>query len=201
MALIDWLSPETGLRLEGKGVRLRPARSGDYAAWATLRQISRDYLQPWEPAWPNDDLSRGAFKRRLSSYAYDLDRGVGYPFLIFREQDFALVGGITLSSVRRGVAQSGTVGYWIGQPFAGQGHATAALGAVVSLAFGRLALHRVEAACIPENQASQKVLAKQGFQLEGRASSYLKINGVWRDHLLFGQVSPDASNRPAVRLV
>lgn len=201
MALIDWLLPEIGLRLEGKGVRLRPARMGDHAQWAALRGLSKAYLQPWEPAWPDDDLTRGAFRRRLAAYAYDLDRRLSYPFLIFRDTDFALVGGITLGQVRRGVAQSGTVGYWIGQPFAGRGYASAALEAVVALAFDRLALHRVEAACIPDNQASQRVLAKQGFQLEGRASSYLKINGVWRDHLLFGRVSPDVSTQPAIRLI
>ena len=173
----------------------------DYAAWAALRGQSKAYLQPWEPAWPDDDLTRGSFKRRLSAYAYDLDRHLSYPLLIFRESDFALVGGITLGQVRRGVVQSATVGYWIGQTFAGNGYATAAVEAVVSFAFDRLGLHRVEAACVPENLASQRVLMKQNFEFEGRASSYLRINRVWRDHMLFARVSPYSEPHPALRVI
>ncbi|MEY4255479.1 MAG: hypothetical protein RLZZ141_706 [Pseudomonadota bacterium] len=201
MSLFDWLFPGADFRLNGRGVRLRPARLSDYAAWSALRGQSKAYLQPWEPAWPDDDLTRGSFRRRLTAYAYDLDRHLSYPFLIFRDSDFALVGGITLGQVRRGVIQSGTVGYWIGEPFAGNGYASAALEAVVSFAFDRLGLHRVEAACVPENLASQAVLLKQGFQLEGQAISYLKINGVWRDHLLFGRVSLDGLSPPALRVI
>ena len=201
MSVFDWLLPGGGLRLEGNGIRLRPARMSDYAAWAALRGQSKAYLQPWEPAWPDDDLTRGSFKRRLSAYAYDLDRHLSYPLLIFRESDFALVGGITLGQVRRGVIQSATVGYWIGQPFAGNGYATAAVEAVVSFAFDRLGLHRVEAACVPENRASQRVLTKQKFEFEGCASSYLRINGVWRDHMLFARVSPYSEPHPALRIV
>lgn len=191
MSLFDWLSPGGGLRLDGKGVRLRPGRMGDYEQWAALRGQSKAFLQPWEPTWRDDDLTRGSFRRRISAYNYDLDRHLSYPLFIFRETDFALVGGITLGQVRRGVIQSATIGYWIGQDHAGKGYASAAVEASVSFAFNRLALHRVEAACVPDNFASQRVLMKQGFQLEGQASSYLKINGVWRDHLLFGRVSPE----------
>ncbi len=198
MPLFDWLLPGRGPSLDAKGVRLRPARMSDYAAWAALRGQSKAYLQPWEPTWPDDDLTRGSFRRRLSAYAYDLDRHVSYPLLIFRESDFALVGGITLGQVRRGVIQSAAVGYWIGQPFTGNGYATAALEAVVSFAFDRLGLHRVEAACVPENLASESVLMKQNFQIEGRATSYLRINGVWRDHLLFARLSPDSESQPAL---
>jgi len=201
MSVLDWLCPGGGLRLDGKGVRLRPARMSDYAAWAALRGQSKAYLQPWEPAWPDDDLTRGSFKRRLSAYAYDLDRHMSYPLLIFRETDFALVGAVTLGQVRRGVIQSATLGYWIGQPFAGNGYASAAVEAVVSFAFDRLGLHRVEAACVPENIASLGVLMKQSFQLEGRATSYLRINGAWRDHLLFARLSPDSASQPDLRVV
>lgn len=201
MSVLDWLLPGGGLRLDGKGLRLRPARMSDYAAWAALRGQSKAYLQPWEPAWADDDLTRGSFKRRLSAYAYDLDRHLSYPLLIFRDADFTLVGAITLGQVRRGVVQSATLGYWIGQPFAGNGYATAAVEAVVCFAFDRLGLHRVEAACVPENTASHRVLIKQNFQLEGRATSYLRIKGVWRDHLLFARVSPDGVSQPALRVL
>ncbi len=118
MALLDWITPESGLRLEGQGVRLRAPRWRDYPAWSTLRGASRDFLQPWEPVWPEDDLERTAYRRRLATYAREMDAGAAYPFYIFRTSDEALVGGVTISNVRRGVAQMCTIGYWMGQPFA-----------------------------------------------------------------------------------
>jgi ribosomal-protein-alanine N-acetyltransferase len=186
MALLDWITPESGLALDGEGVRLRAPRSRDYEAWTALRAQSREFLQPWEPVWPEDDLERAAFRRRLAAYSRETDSGGAYPFFIFRQSDHALVGGVTLSNVRRGVAQMATVGYWIGQPYAGKGHMTAALRPLLAFAFGNLALHRVEAACVPENEPSRRLLLKSGFQQEGLARAYLKINGNWRDHLLFG---------------
>ena len=191
MALLDWISADHDLRLEGAAVRLRPHRASDFPRWADLRETSRNFLQPWEPSWPEDDLTRGAYRRRLAAYAEDMDRGVAYPFLVFRRGDDALVGGITLSNIRRGVAQMGSIGYWIGQPFTRRGYTVDAVRAVTGFCFGRLRLHRVEAACIPTNAASQGVLLKAGFQQEGLARDYLRIDGVWRDHLLFGLVSKD----------
>jgi ribosomal-protein-alanine N-acetyltransferase len=186
MALLDWIAADTELRLEGRAVRLRPHRAGDYVEWAHVREVSRDFLQPWEPTWPADDLTRSAYRRRLGAYAQDMERGTAYPFLVFRRGDNALMGGVTLSNIRRGVAQMGSVGYWIGQPFTRRGHTLDAVKAVTAFAFDRLRLHRVEAACIPTNAASQGVLTKAGFEYEGTARDYLKINSVWRDHLLFG---------------
>ncbi|MFN3513019.1 MAG: GNAT family N-acetyltransferase [Phenylobacterium sp.] len=190
MALLDWIAPENGLRIEGEGVRLRPPRATDYLEWRDLRARSRDFLQPWEPIWPADDLTRAAFRRRLAAYARDREAGTAYPFFVFRSRDEALTGGITLSNVRRGVAQMGAVGYWCGQPFARQGHTLAAVRALTVFAFRTLALHRLEAACLPENAASRTLLNRAGFKEEGLAQAYLKINGVWRDHVLFGLVSP-----------
>ncbi|WP_332656620.1 GNAT family N-acetyltransferase [Brevundimonas sp.] len=194
MALLDWINDTAGPVVKGDGVTLRPPRAADHEAWAALRQRSHAYLQPWEPTWPEDDLTRPAFRRRLSIYTREMEAGNAWPFFIFADADQALVGAITLSNVRRGVAESGTLGYWIGQPFAGQGHATAAVRAMVAHAFDELKLHRVEAACVPANLASRRVLEKSGFVLEGQARAYLKINGAWADHLLFGIVN-DAVGR------
>lgn len=190
MALLDWIAPETGLRIEGDGVRLRPPRAMDYEAWRDLREASRDFLQPWEPTWPKDDLTRAAYRRRLAAYARDREAGVAYPFFVYRQDTDALTGGITLSNVRRGVAQMGTVGYWCGQPFARKGYTLAAVKALAGFSFRTLALHRLEAACLPHNAASRRLLGKAGFTEEGYARAYLKINGVWRDHVLFGLTSP-----------
>jgi len=192
MALLDWMSEANGPVVRGQGLLLRPPRVGDHEAWAALRLESRPYLQPWEPTWPEDDLTRAAFRRRLSIYAREMEAGNAWPFFIFRQPDRVLVGAITLSNVRRGVAETGTLGYWIGRRFAGQGHATAAVRAMVRYAFDQLRLHRVEAACVPANEASRRVLEKAGFELEGRARAYLKINGAWADHLLFGCVDDGA---------
>lgn len=189
MALLDWIASDYDLRLEGSGVRLRPHRISDHAEWSSLREHSRDFLQPWEPSWPVDDLTRAAYRRRLSAYAQDIERGIAYPFLVFRHGDGAMVGGITVSNVRRGVAQMASVGYWVGLPFARQGHTLAAVRAVTVFCFQRLGLHRVEAACLPSNAPSRGVLLKAGFTQEGVASAYLKIDGAWRDHLLFGLIS------------
>ncbi|HEX6858749.1 MAG TPA: GNAT family protein [Caulobacteraceae bacterium] len=191
MALLDFIAPESGLRLSGEGVTLRPPRWGDYAEWSALREASKAFLQPWEPIWGEDDLTRAAFRRRLASYQRDIDGGTAFPFFVFRDEDGAMVGGITLSNVRRGVAQMASIGYWCGQPYARSGYISAAVTAVSRFAFEQLGLHRVEAACLPANEKSANLLLKCGFTEEGFAKKYLKINGDWRDHRLFGLLAPE----------
>jgi [ribosomal protein S5]-alanine N-acetyltransferase len=171
---------------------LRTPLMGDYPEWAALRESSRAFLTPWEPTWPADDLTRPAFRRRLRRYAEDLRTDQSYALFIFRTSDSLLVGGLTLANVRRGVAQAGSLGYWIGQPFARRGYMLAAVRALVPFAFGPLRLHRLEAACIPTNAASIGLLEKSRFTREGYAREYLCINGVWQDHLLFARLKADA---------
>ena len=190
MAVLDWITPEPAFSLEGEAVRLRPPRPSDYREWAELRRSSRDFLQPWEPTWPADDLTRTAYRRRLSIYGRDLELGQGYACFVLRKEDGALVGGMNLRDIRRGVAQMGALGYWIGKPYARRGYTQDAVRTIVGFAFDQLALHRVEAACLPENEASHRLLLKAGFEHEGRARAYLKIDGRWCDHLLFGKVNP-----------
>jgi ribosomal-protein-alanine N-acetyltransferase len=177
--------------IPGAGVTLRAPQSTDYAEWTALRETSRDFLVPWEPTWPDDDLTRGAFRRRLKRYAEDQRSDLAYAFLIFRSEDDALVGGLTLANIRRGVAQAGSIGYWIGAPFARKGYMTAAVRALVPFCFQTLRLHRVEAACIPGNNASIRLLEKAGFKREGYARGYLCINGIWQDHLLYARLQSD----------
>ena len=174
--------------IEGDGVMLRTPQMIDFSEWAPLREASRDFLTPWEPTWPSDDLTRSAFRRRLKRYAEDLRADQGYAFLIVRNSDSALVGGLTLANIRRGVAQAGSLGYWMGLPYVRQGYMTAAVRAVIPFAFATLRLHRIEAACIPTNAGSIKLLEKTGFVREGRAREYLCINGTWQDHLLYARL-------------
>src|SRR5215212_6932023 len=116
--------------IEGDGVFLRAPQMADFAEWAALREESREFLTPWEPTWLPNDLTRGAFRRRLKRYAEDLRTDQAYPFFLFRRTDNALVGGLTLANVRRGVAQAGSLGYWTGAPFARQGLMTSAVKAL-----------------------------------------------------------------------
>jgi ribosomal-protein-alanine N-acetyltransferase len=184
-------SAPASLAPRGYGLQLRAPVMADFPQWADLREHSRGYLTPWEPIWPSDDLTRAGFRRRLRRYAEDAAADRAYPFLVFRESDDALVGGVTLANVRRGIVQAGTVGYWVGQPYAGQGVMTAALRVLLPTLFGELNLHRIEAACIPTNTPSVRVLEKCGFTREGLARRYLCINGVWQDHFLYGMLHED----------
>ena len=182
---------ETLPAIEGERVILRQPQMSDHSEWATLRQKSREFLEPWEPVWPADDLTRAAFRRRLKRYAEDQRSDLAYSFLIFRKIDGVLVGGITLSNVRRGVAQAGSIGYWMGEPYARQGLMSMALRALIPFGFTTLRLHRLEAACITTNVASIRLLEKSGFQREGYARQYLCINGMWQDHLLYARIKDD----------
>jgi len=177
--------------VEGDGVYLRAPQTADYADWAALREASRAFLAPWEPTWPADDLSRSAFRRRLRRYAEDLRTDSSYAFFLFRKSDHALLGGLTLANIRRGVAQAGSLGYWIGEPYARRGLMTAAVRTLVPFSFTALRLHRLEAACIPSNSASIRLLENSGFSREGYAREYLCINGLWQDHVLFARLSGD----------
>src|SRR3954469_9292547 len=158
--------------IEGDGVYLRAPQMSDYSEWTALRETSRAFLTPWEPTWPMDDLSRSAFRRRLRRYAEDQRADTSYAFFLFRKGDEALVGGLTLANVRRGVAQAGSLGYGIGEPFARCGLMSGAMQALVPFSFGSLRLHRLEAACIPTNIASIRLLEKAGFEREGYAREY-----------------------------
>lgn len=182
---------ETAGTIEGKGVVLRPPQMTDFDEWAVLREQSREFLTPWEPTWPMDDLTRGAFRRRLKRYIEDQRSDQSYAYFIFRSPDRALVGGLTLANIRRGVAQAGSIGYWMGAPHARRGFMTAAVRALIPYAFTALRLHRLEAACIPTNAASMRLLESCGFSREGYARQYLCINGLWQDHLLYARLKDD----------
>jgi ribosomal-protein-alanine N-acetyltransferase len=185
----DWST--AGPLLKGGPVYLRYPQASDYAAWAEVREESRDFLVRWEPTWPADDLTRMAFRRRLKRYANDIKEDIAYPFFVFRAEDDGFVGGVTVSNIRRGVAQACSLGYWAGKRYARQGYTSAAVKALFPFVFKTLKLHRLEAACIPTNEPSKNLLLGAGFSQEGYARKYLKINGEWQDHLLFALVEDD----------
>lgn len=177
--------------IRGDRVYMRYPVHADYQAWSSLRGQSRSFLKPWEPLWPHDELMRSAFRARVKRCSRDVRDDQAYSYLIFSTRSDELLGGVTLSHVRRGVAQTASVGYWIGAPFARRGIMTEAVSSLLSHAFDGLNLNRVEAACLPFNTPSRRLLLRCGFSEEGYARSYLKINGMWQDHLLFAIVRTD----------
>ena len=178
------IGQESSFLVRARGLWLRPPMMSDYAPWAELRARSREHLTPWEPMWQRDELSRSSFRRRVRHYQREARDDLGYSFLIVRDGDEQLLGGLTLSNVRRGVTQAAVLGYWLGLPFVRNGYMTEAVGAVGRFAFEELRLHRLEAATMPHNAASIRVLECNGFRREGIAQRLLKINGTWEDHVL-----------------
>jgi ribosomal-protein-alanine N-acetyltransferase len=176
------------LRLTGAKVLVRPAEMEDFMVWSGLRAQSRAFLEPWEPTWPADALTRSAWQRRIKRQYEDWRHDAAYNLLVFRLGDNAVVGGLSLTNVRRGVSQTAALGYWVGQPHVRKGYISEAVSLLLTQAFGEWALHRIEAGCLPTNIASRGLLQKLGFREEGYARSYLRINGKWEDHLLFAML-------------
>lgn len=186
--MLTWFAREDTPVLIGSRVTLRAPRASDYTAWRDLRRLSRDFLKPFEPRWTESDLNQRVFASRLKRGREEARAGTDYSFFAFirEDGDEVLVGGITLSNIRRRAAQFVNLGYWMGRPYAGQGLMTEAVGLVVPFCFDTLGLHRIHAAFLPDNMASRRVLEKNGFREEGFAEHYLQIDGKWADHVLFG---------------
>ena len=181
--------------LIGRSITLRIPSRNDYQQWANLRAQSRAFLEPWEPRWTKDELDRATWRHRIQRYREDFLEGTALPLFVFENSSGQLLGGITLGNIRHGVAQSGQIGYWIGERYAGRGIMPEALKLLTKHAFDTLRLHRLEAACIPDNHRSIRVLEKAGFQREGLLRSYLRINGVWQDHFIYGLIATDVPGK------
>ncbi len=179
------------VRLQTERLTLRPPTHADFRPWAALRDASREFLTPWEPTWAPEHLSRKAFTNRVYWAQRSISSGTALPLFIFRRSDQTLLGAITLDHIKRGPAQAGTTGYWIGQQHARQGFMKEAIEAVVHYAFTALDLSRIEAGCLPENTPSRNLLEQCGYKYEGVAQSYLQINGRWRNHVLYANLRHD----------
>jgi ribosomal-protein-alanine N-acetyltransferase len=188
--LFLFAKPSAAAPLIGEKCYLRAPEQGDFSEWVALRQKSRDFLERWEPTWTAEEFSRVGFRYRIRVYNARALEDQAYAYFIFDSETQTLVGGLTLSHLRRGVSQSAALGYWIGEPYARQGYMSDAIRTVIREARPRLGLHRLEAACIPRNEASRRLLIKCGFEPEGYARQYVKIAGEWEDHLLFGLIVP-----------
>jgi ribosomal-protein-alanine N-acetyltransferase len=175
-------------------VGIRPARAGDAAALAALYRENRDHLAPFEPVRDEEFFTAEGQARRLAGLLAEHEQGRAHPYVI--EVDGELAGRITVTNVALGPFRSGSLGYWVAAPHTGRGAATAAVRAVLDECFTRHGLHRIEAATLVDNLASQAVLLRNGFTLIGRAPGYLHIAGQWRDHLLFQRLADDVAPAP-----
>jgi len=186
------------VRVESERLTLRPPIHSDYTAWAGLRQESQQFLTPWEPTWADNHLTRKSFTNRVYWAQRAISQGNALPLFLIRRKDEQLVGAITLDNIRRGPAQAGTLGYWVGERFSRRGYMRESIQALVHHAFTQLDLSRIEAACLPENIASRGVLEHSGFKYEGVAQSYLQINGRWRNHVLYANLRADRRGRTEI---
>ena len=191
MRLFRSLGGPAEARLDGERVYLRPPSEPDWCCFAQVRADSRGFLEPWEATWSADALTKSAFRRRLRRYGSDWRGDRAYSFFLFESDGDGLLGGISVANVRRGVVQMGALGYWIGSKYARQGYMREALSLLLGFCFKDLRLHRVEAACLLHNEASQRLLVGAGFKHEGIGRKYLKINGQWQDHNLYAMLSGD----------
>ena len=183
------------VRIDTERMVLRPPVHSEFRQWAALRDQSTEFLQPWEPSWAADHLTRKGFVNRVYWANRSIAQGTALPLFLERRADRRLLGAITLDNIRRGPAQAGTVGYWIGAMHAREGYMREALAALVHYAFEVLDLSRIESACLPENTASRGLLEKCGYKYEGVAQSYLQINGRWRNHVLYANLRGDRRGR------
>ncbi len=174
--------------VRGEGLLLRTPQMQDYTEWRDLRLESRAFLAPFEPRWSEAELSLRGFTGRVRRNRREAMAGTEFSLFIFQRagKSQRLVGGMTLSNVRRRAFQNVTLGYWMGAKFAGKGIMTRSVALILPFVFDTLGLHRIEAACLPDNAASRRVLTSNGFHEIGIAEHYLQINGAWRDHVLFG---------------
>nr|WP_274637445.1 GNAT family protein [Microbacterium bovistercoris] len=170
---------------------LRPLELDDVPELTELLRQNREHLQPWEPRRSDDFFTAAEQERRARLARDEMDAGTSVPFLIIAGRE--ILGRLTLSGVVRGALQSCAVGYWVRADRLGCGHATRAVNLGVAYAFGQLGLHRIQAETVPENTASQKVLQRNGFTQYGLAPRYLKIDGQWRDHVMFQLLRDDAA--------
>lgn len=162
---------------------IRPLRPEDADELAALYSENREFLASNEPVRPPEFFTAEGQRHRIEERAAD-----GFHQFAILDGD-VIAGTINLFHVVREALQSGTIGYWVDHPRNGRGLATAAVGEILSYAFDELALHRVEAATLVDNLPSQRVLEKNSFERIGLARSFLRIDGTWRDFLLFQRIA------------
>ncbi|MFF1342526.1 GNAT family N-acetyltransferase [Streptomyces sp. NPDC058290] len=173
------------------GVEMRGVEVGDAGGLADVLTRNRAYMAPFEPWRSEVFFTKEGQIARVEALLAERDGGRVAPYVLVEADTGAPIGTINLGSISLGPFRSGGVGYWVDRAWTGKGLATAALEEVCRIARDELGLHRVEAGTLVDNVASQRVLAKAGFEQYGLAPRYLHINGAWRDHRLFQRLLHD----------
>lgn len=176
---------------EDGGPFLRPLQFGDIPALARLVRANRAFLARSGPLRTEEYFTDEGQERAVRASLEAAEKGTAFPMLIVDGND-TLVGTLNLNSIIRGAFQSASIGYWVSQERNGQGIASAAVAAAKGLAFDELGLHRIQAETLVDNEASQRVLLKNGFVKYGVAPDYLKIAVRWQEHALFQVIAPDS---------
>jgi ribosomal-protein-alanine N-acetyltransferase len=186
--------PALTTRVVSDRLILRPPRPSDVAELRVLQRANTEHLRPWEPApAPGEDPSSiTVLSNRVARQRRDWKRDAAYALLITRRvAGEPIIGRINLGGILRGVFQNAYLGYWMDREHQSQGFMTEAVRGTLAFAFGAAQLHRVQAAIMPRNGPSQRVIHKVGFRPEGLAERYLKIAGQWEDHALFAITSEE----------
>lgn len=176
------------------GISLRLLTVQDAQAYLELIQLTRIPYQPVEPVREDDFYTFEAQTQRIKDRVRAADEGTGYQFGIFTIKDDLLIGQVSLNNVVLGVANYADMGYFIHPDYQGGGRMTAAVKLAVAYGFRALRLNRVQAAVLPSNKGSRRVLEKNGFRPEGIARKYLKINGIYQDHQIYAVLAEDLEN-------
>ena len=163
----------------------------DAPVLADVLRRNRTFLAPYEPYRAESYYTAEGQAEVLREALGQHERGGSVPHAILDDSG-SVVGRITLNTIVRGPFQSCSIGYWLSEDRTGRGLATQAVDEIVRLAFDTLGLHRVEAGTLVDNVASQRVLARTGFERIGLAPAYLKIAGRWQDHVLFQRINAAA---------
>ena len=164
-------------------VTIRPALPADAAPLADLLTRNRDHFADSGPLRDDHYFSAAGQAEVIETASRSAEAGTALMFLVETGGD--LVGRMNLNSIIRGAFQSASVGYCVDRAVTGRGVATAALRLLVDVAFGDLALHRLQGETLSTNTASQRVLERCGFVWYGRAPDYLRIAGRWQTHELY----------------
>lgn len=192
------MAPSLTTRLITPRLIVRPPTPADVGELRRLLRQNQEHLRPWNPASPpgEDPTSITEVSRILLKHRRDWKRDTSFVFFVaLREAPQRLLGKVALSGVLRGAMQGAYLGYWMDAGSLGRGLATEAIGAVLDFAFGPAELHRVQAAIMPRNGASLRVIDKLGFRREGYAERYLQIAGSWEDHVLFARTREEHAAR------
>ena len=190
-----WKRQDLNINTERCYLRLPNLR--DFENWVNLRRKSEDFLSKWEPERDRNFYSMALFRSRVKWAKKKFNERKVIHAFIFRREDGLFMGAVTLDNVRRGAAQSGSIGYWIGEPFQKKGYMFEVVKALIFYVFKNFELSRVEAATLPENQASRRLLERAGFKYEGVSQSYLQISGRWRNHVMYSLLRDDRRGRTA----